>query len=372
LYRYGSGYVIATSSCADSAYANGEASEDERRLIRDIVAWAQYPIPLAERKPGERFTINLPIKNQDDSFTAVGVDIVFYDPDGNFLKRDEKQPLRLAPGESTLFPVTYEIPQKAKVGIYRIEYELYTIDEIHWPSEENPDGNLVRTEIYFQGPVKDFSGRFMVRYPLSTKYQASEMAFSIQSDTEYYVSGSKATFTINIWNNTDRKKTIKAEYDEQSQFISAAPKSRESITCSKVVNSTGRFWAYFYDHSGSKIGQSYRSYRVGEYFIVPTVFTDKAVYQKGETITLNISHKNETLAHLQTEIRISIRDPGDKKIFEDSKKVTLPPDPEVGEKMSIGFTLPSTAIEGAYKVNVEAWYGAKLVSSTFKNFKITP
>jgi len=372
LYPYGSGYVIATSSCADTAYANGEASEDERRLVRDIVAWAQYPIPIAERKPGESITINLPIKNQDDSFTAVGVDIVFYDPDGNFLKRDEKQPLHLAPGESTLFPVTYEIPQNAMAGIYQIEYELYTIDEILLTSEKNPDGDLVSTDIYFQGSVKDFSGRFMVRYPLNTKYRASEMVFSIQSDTEYYVSGSKATFTINMWNNTDKKKTIKAEYDEQSQFISVAPKSRESITYSKVVNSTGRFWAYFYDHSGGKIGQSFRSYRVDEYFIVPTVFTDKVVYQKGETITLRISHKNETLAHLQTQIRISVHDPSDKKIFEDSKKVTLPPDPEVGEKMSIGLTLPATATEGAYKVNVEAWYGAKLVSSTFKNFKITP
>jgi hypothetical protein len=370
LYPYGSGYVITTSAHTDTAYGNGEASEDERRLIRDIVAWAQYPIPLAERKPGESITIDLPIKNRHDSFTAVGVDIVFYDPDGNFLKRVGKQPLHLAPGESTLFPVSYEIPQNARAGIYQIKYELYTIDEILWPSEEKPDGDLVRTDIYFQGSVKDFSGRFAVRYPLNTEYQVSEAAFSVQSDTENYVSGFKATFTMNIWNNTDRKKTIRAEYDKQSQFISVAPNSLESITYSKVVNSTGRFWAYFYDHSGNKIGQSFRGYRVDEYSVIPTLSADKAVYHKGETITLKISLKNETLAHLQTEIRISIQDTGNKKIFEESKKVALPPDPDVGEEMSIGFTLPATAVEGAYKANVEVWYGAKLVSSTFNNLKI--
>lgn len=75
------------------------------------------------------------------------------------------------------------------------------------------------------------------------------LGFSIQSDNEMYNLGEKATFTVKIWNNEDKRRTIKVYYDEKGQKIQINPHSYSQLTYIMPVFSTRRLWVYFYDEN---------------------------------------------------------------------------------------------------------------------------
>lgn len=73
------------------------------------------------------------------------------------------------------------------------------------------------------------------------------IGFSIQSDNEIYMAGSTATFTINLWNNEDKKRTISVYYDGKGHDVQLLPHGSAWLTYSISVYSTRRLWVYFYD-----------------------------------------------------------------------------------------------------------------------------
>lgn len=75
------------------------------------------------------------------------------------------------------------------------------------------------------------------------------LGYSIQSDNEMYNLGEKATFTVKIWNNEDKRRTIKVYYDEKGQKVQINPHSTSQITYTMPVFSTRRLWVYFYDEN---------------------------------------------------------------------------------------------------------------------------
>jgi hypothetical protein len=300
--------------------------------MRDIVAWAKYPTPLTEAKPGESITIDLPIKNTHDTFSAVGVDIVYYDPDGNFVKRDAKQPLNLNTGGNTSFPINIPIQQDAKVGIYQTKYELYTEDWILWPSEENPDGDLVLTDIYFQGSVSDPSGRFVVSNPPKTQAQIKQITFSIQSDGERYAWGDAVNLTVLAFNSSDVERTITAKFGGQSRVMVVPAQGSSSFIYSKIAQCDydhyGQWWGIeqvsFYEEAKT-VGALMKLYRVYPLSTTVSVQTDKKSYAKGETVTISSSFKNNIDFNCQPNVRITIWDSKGTKVFEEMKVLVLAP-----------------------------------------------
>lgn len=73
------------------------------------------------------------------------------------------------------------------------------------------------------------------------------IGFSIQSDNEIYMAGSTATFTINMWNNEDKKRTISVYYDDRGHDVQLSPHGSARLNYSIPVYSTRRLWVYFYD-----------------------------------------------------------------------------------------------------------------------------
>lgn len=91
--------------------------------------------------------------------------------------------------------------------------------------------------------------------PGEGKYASFPMAvipplgFSVQSDNEIYKAEEKATFTIRLWNNGDKKRIIKVYYDNKGQNIQLQPHGASQFTYSIPVFSTRRLWVYFYDEN---------------------------------------------------------------------------------------------------------------------------
>ncbi|MDD5434301.1 MAG: hypothetical protein PH343_02605 [Nitrospira sp.] len=75
------------------------------------------------------------------------------------------------------------------------------------------------------------------------------LGFSVQSDNEIYNLGEKAVFTIIIWNNEDKRRTIEVYYDQKGQKVMLNPHTSSQITYSMPVFSTRRLWVYFYDEN---------------------------------------------------------------------------------------------------------------------------
>ncbi len=145
MYQYGSGYVIASTVYTDTAYTRGESSEDERKLIRDIITWAKSPATLTEIKPGETITANLTIANNDTSKTATAAEIELYDPDRKEVKLRTKALVNLAPGQSTQIPITYTTASTDPTGVYHIKYDLLTEGYELLTSEMEPEGVNIRS-----------------------------------------------------------------------------------------------------------------------------------------------------------------------------------------------------------------------------------
>ncbi|MBI5096171.1 MAG: hypothetical protein HZB32_00715 [Nitrospirae bacterium] len=73
------------------------------------------------------------------------------------------------------------------------------------------------------------------------------MGFSVQSDHEVYEAGETATFSINLWNYEDRKRTLHVFYDGTGHEVQLPPHGFAQLTHSVPVYSTRRLWVYFHD-----------------------------------------------------------------------------------------------------------------------------
>jgi hypothetical protein len=225
IYPYGNGYVIAGTSFTDWAYATGQASEEERRLIRDIVTWAKSPATLTEIKPGETATVNLIVANHDESATATAAEIELYDPDRKEVKLRTKVPVALAPGQSAQILISYTTTAADPLGIYNIRYGLLTEGYQLLTSEIEPDGVNIWLESLLQPPAEEPSGRFVVSNPPANPYKSPDFNMTINVDQERYIYGDDATFTVTLWNNTASERTLTVHYWDYHLNVSGSPKT---------------------------------------------------------------------------------------------------------------------------------------------------
>lgn len=368
MYPYGSGYVIAATVYTDNAYTRGEASEDERRLIRDIVTWAKSPTSLSEIKQGETATANLTITNNDVSETATAAEIELYDPDRKNVKLRTNVPISLAPGQSTQIPITYTTVATDPVGIYHVEYDLLTEGYQLLTSEQDPEGANVWLEYLLQPPLEEPSGRFVVSKPPASPAKVAQLAFSIQSDAENYAYGSTATFTIIAFNNSDTERTVTAKGEFGSQTLIVPAKGSSSFTYSKTVYGSWWFTASFYNENNTFLSSRSKTYFVHWPSASLDLKTDKTLYAKGETVTIVASLKNYAILSGQYDVKIAITDSSNTKVFEDMKPIYLSSF-GTGSAAS-NFTLPATLSTGTYTVKTEAYYGTVLLSSSSVRFEL--
>lgn len=384
MYPYGSGYVFVTTIYTDTAFTRGEASEDEKRLIRDMVSWAKAPKQLPEIKPGESSTITLNVTNNDVSATATAAEIEFYNPNKNEVKFSAKVPLNLAPGQSTQVPVTYTSVSTDPTGIYKVKYGLLAEGYQLLTSEEEPDGVNVWLESVLQPPLEEFSGRFAVSSPPTGVIKGPDFSFAVNSDSENYAYGSDASFTITMYNNTDMEKTITAKYffphhywetvDAQYggdwgnsnlnivKTITIPPKSSENFThvLHNARASIDRLWAYFYDESGKQIGMSTRGFYVFRPSIDVSVQTDKSVYVKGDNVNLSLRLQNKQSVSSSGTVKVRILDSANSNIYENTSAISLKANEESIKDFNVA--LPPGASYGVCNIIAEAYdsFGTKI------------
>ena len=382
LYPYGSGYVIATSAFTDTAYTVGEASENERRLVRDIVAWAKSAASLVEVEPGEMANLALTIINNDTIESATACEIELYDPDRKEVKVRTRIPVNLPPGQSMQIPLTYTTPLTAPLGVYQAKYGLLTEGFQLLTSEENPEGVNFWLESLLQPPIEDASGRFVVSNPPKTYVQTKQITFSIQSDTNAYLVGSAVSSTILAFNLSDDERTITAKFEGRSQVMVVPANGSSSFEYSKIAQCDhthyGQLWgmltASFYEND-KLIGGAMQWYRVYQPIAGATVTADKTQYAKGETVKISASLRNGAPLSWQGNAKVVIYDynPANysyKSIFEDTKMFNLSASSTVS--VLFDYAIPGDLPVKTYLISIETLGNGTNVAANAWTYFILP
>lgn len=348
LYEHGQGRVIVTSFYEDWGYTRGQFTEDGRKLMRDLLAWAKDPKVLPEFRPGEHGEVSFNVTN-----TAVAdasqVRLIVRDPEGGVFQ-DVIIPQSVAAGMTVAINHVFS-PVGGALGIWHISYSLL-----------DAAGN----EIQAGTP----GTRFCVSQHYESTVQPPELAFSVTSARESLAQGEDAIFAVHIWNNgeTDREITVKWDWWHSQQqllgtFGVAAHQHLEIpcvVTAEKMRELSGwigdswRFWVWSYDEQGRQVNVSDKG---GSYYIpavAVAVATDKEVYQKTESARLSLNVRNLNSSAYTSALKVRIIAPDSATAYENDLTVDLPANGSAEATMS--YDVPMGAATGFYQVQAEAFY----------------
>ncbi|MBI3392767.1 MAG: hypothetical protein HY039_06215, partial [Nitrospirae bacterium] len=348
-YPYGNGQVVVTTIYSDVAFSLNQITADEKALLRDLLTWARKPAAVPMAKGGDSVAVQAEVVNRSP-FTAATAHIVVADPDRSAVLLTQDVPVALGGGGTVTVPVSVPVPANAAVGIYHVDYLLF-----------DTGGLLV------QARTESDSGRFAVTNFPTEVVQRPDFGFSIQSDAENYVIGFPATFTFNIFNNTDVDRTFRVTW----KLVHDLRKATDQNTITVGAHSTGNFvyvlpeardtglTAFLYDDSGSAawIASAAKGFRiVGPLVNVAATFS-KYVYDFGENASLAFRVSNRYPVSYKSTIRVSVANPLGISIF--STEIPNVQIPATGSiEQAVSFPIPADAISGTYVASVVVGSGS--------------
>lgn len=379
MYGHGEGRVIVTSMYSDFAFGHSQASPDEIFLIRDMIAWAKKPVPLAEIKRGETIALHIDITNHMDT-DAASMKLLVFNPDRSALLSEEIVGGGLAAHGSTRITAQYTAPTNAPLGIYRVDYILL-------------DG----TGTVIQPQAETDSGRFVVNNPLVNPYKSLDFNFSATTNTERVAYGGDALFTVRIWNNSPTARTVTARYVFPHMYLItrdpgygiykgsyASGTDNEWLTKVVTIQPNGKtsfdhllgqithdefIHVNFYDESNKLIGSTHRGFFIFYPSINVSVQTNKPMYSRGETANITVTLQNKQGVDYTTTVKVQVTSPSNSIIYSTNFESFLAP--SGASAHNISFALPVTARGGSYAVLVEAYdSGGNKISGNSGRFEL--
>lgn len=348
-YPYGNGLVIVTSMYSDWAYGHGQASSEEIALVRDVIAWAKKPAALPEIRPGETVSLSLSLIN-NTATDAAQVKFTVLNPNKAVIA-EQTASVSVSGGQTAVAPFTYTSSTASPLGIWYVDYTLL-----------DAQGNTI------QPRAETDSGRFVINNPQAVYSTNRLLSFSVQTDRETYLFSMTGNYTIKVANNSAIARTITAVYDGKATALTVPAESSNSFIYSKKIYGSSTLYVDFYDESGLGLARRIKTVQVAQHEVEFDVSTDKQNYSKGENVALGLSFTNNTLFDYQAELRIQVRSPLRKLVFEDTKILNVSPK-GMGSAESI-FNLTSSSDIGTYYVSVEAWYGTFLIGKKTARFEL--
>ncbi|MFH1759910.1 MAG: hypothetical protein ABIA63_02295, partial [bacterium] len=179
MYPYGEGMVIATSLYSDWGSSYGQLSEEERKFIRDLLAWAKYKEVSAEGQPGNNISFDFTIHN-NDTLASDSLIINIYTPDHE-VYRETRIAQSIPPEDSITHNISLTLP--GTLGIWQVQYKLKKGDTLETPDKD--------------------AAIFACRLPIQAYSDFPKISYSAQTTNNEYTTGSQASFNIIVKNNTD-------------------------------------------------------------------------------------------------------------------------------------------------------------------------
>jgi hypothetical protein len=361
MYNYGQGSVIATTLYSDWADGHYQGTEDETRLIQDLVAWAKDPtVEIREYARGDDITIPISITNNANT---TATELVFFVVDGAGNVFDEIiVPINLVPGETGgIF--SYTAP--SSLGIWHLNYNL-----------RDSEGNIIQRNF----EVEQFAVTKYQQNPNGFIYQGAEITFSVSTPDENYAYGSDVPFTVHVWNHgsTDRELSIACKWTDwwlrkigdTSTTISVSAYGEASFTY--AINTAGIkrqiiFTADVSENSNG-IGSTLKAVNLFTPSINIEIKTDREKYNSGENVSIFLALENSRPITSNALVTLRVVDPENNKIFEDIFNTTLPA--HESENSEFNLDLPISSINGIYIVTCEVQSDGEKAGTSSAYFEV--
>ncbi|MFZ5570715.1 MAG: PQQ-binding-like beta-propeller repeat protein [Thermodesulfobacteriota bacterium] len=354
LYPYGEGHVIATSMYEDWAFANGQATEDGRRIIRDMLRWALEPAELPEARPGDAMALSVELTNHTDEAVAF-VTFSLRNPD-NQIVGTEIVGYPFEPGQTVTVPFSIE-EVAGDLGIWSVQAELLNTEQLGIQTEET-------------------AARFVVGNPpqgIITK----PVTVSVNSDSEEYLYGQEADFVISVWNHgeTDREFTLQYFFPHNSAvrhdsvyrpaplslLVPAGGMQTQPVTV--PLFSYDRLYARVYDENHTLMAAGSRGFEVYTDTIRVAVGTDKPRYKNGESVLLKSTYGGQHNWVNPAELRLSVADPQGETFFEQSRPVWIS---RSAKEEEMELTLGNPAKAGQYTVTAAIYFQGRKIAAGYR------
>lgn len=346
MYNYGKGRVIVSSLYEDWAYGQRARATtwDGMRLIRDIIAWAKDPIKIPEYAPGSEISIPINVTNRANS-TSNKVVFTVIDPD-KYIVGSTNISISLSPGETKIINFTYVAP--SKLGIWWVDYSLLDVND------------AVIQNVY---DVKRFAVSKYQENPKGFIYRGLKVGFDVTTPAEEVPYGSDVTFYIHIRNYENINKTIRVKKDWNHIIIGEEVvnvPANETTTIMHVIKdaTTGRFWAWFYDEEGRRLGFANKGVWAFHPFLSIDIHMAKE-YLLGENASITLLLENLKPIRTASNVSVTVLDPKNLKVFGVDFATDLAA--FESEVRTIDFMLPLGSEYGVYTVLVEAYVDMKKI-----------
>ncbi len=306
-YDYGLGKVLVCGLYTDWAYGQGQWSNDEANLIRDIVTWAiDTERPIQEYYAGNEVSLDIPVYYYPDEDTtpANKADIKVLNPKRDSIYSTEI-PLSppLYPGNSTIVSFTnYNAP--AILGIYPVNYSLYN-DTTLLQKEKLGERFAVKTDI----PVGE--------------YLLGDFSIWATAESEKILEGDEAVYTIFLKNSTSSSFVGKvmigvheqggARWEIVDSLLNIEIPADTFITINYsrfLFKSTSTYFGlydestnFYYRFWGNAITHCQKGVWIKSAQCPVTIISDKEIYFKGGYAKYNI----EIQSHITRPCSVSVR-----------------------------------------------------------------
>ncbi len=122
VYPVGAGWVVITALFTDYSFGQGRLEQDEKVLLRDLVAWSKAPEETLPVAAGQQLAVNLLIQGTDQvEASAARISIV---GPGKSATPDQILKLPAVQAKSLSLPFSFTIPADLPAGNYHLEYAL--------------------------------------------------------------------------------------------------------------------------------------------------------------------------------------------------------------------------------------------------------
>ncbi len=370
IYKYGKGYVIATSFYSPYAYKNKELNLDEELLFKNILDWAKYKVlncPVVnlgdtikaeipaikeisqmitsmrltevwldkgfleewmteeEKKEWEKQREKEKEEWEKERFPEIRLEAVLVNPKKEIVDSQEKN-LNLWENSGMKETYVYDNPLK-EIGLWGIKYKL--LDS--------------KGEVFDEGETNFY---VISKEEVIEKTPSSPLGFSINTVSDRLFFGEDILFAVNLYNRSDIDTEVIVKYWDDNKggkpgwvtWYGAnavkkvkVPKFGESgffyIHRELKELKGSAFDAYFYDATGKEIGYLIKGIQPSprDKTIKIKIDMDKEVYKIGDTVKAKIILDNLKSDKRMIGLIIQVLDPQKNSIFEKSVQQFLAP-----------------------------------------------
>jgi alpha-tubulin suppressor-like RCC1 family protein len=337
-YPHGKGQVFVFTSFPDWSYGHNQSTDEDQILVRDAVAWALQSKELPEFGINDSVVeFSFSITNSTNIVTQkVALNVL--NPNRELVFSDTIL-VSVNSNDSTLYDFSYSPTTKTK-GIWYVEYSLL--------NSENKE---------IQAPR--IGEQFVITTPVGVAAK-KDFAVNITSEDDMFPRGSDATFTIHLFNNTERDTTVITSF---SAYSHESPKdstvlvpANSSVSFERVLEDL-HYSTRFRCNVKNLDGEFVASVEKGFHFYDPSceieVSSEKSAYKSGDTVELSTTISNKLDKELSAQLTISLIDPSSTTVSEFSLSTII--DSNGTMTLDSSMVLPNDLLEGIYRLKVEAF-----------------